>query len=57
MNMMTARPKLVTLGIGLTMTFGLGIISGILEAQQAHAVIGIYAGSVTHDVFARSGSP
>jgi hypothetical protein len=30
--------KLVTLGIGLAITFGIGIVSRVVEVQQAHAV-------------------
>ena len=38
LSTVTAHPKLVTLGIGLAITFGLGIISGIGNTQQAHAI-------------------
>ncbi len=45
-NIITAQPKLVTLGIGLAITFGIGIISGIIEAQQAHAALGAVGPSI-----------
>lgn len=37
--MIISQPKLLTLGIELTITFGIGIVSGIVEAQQAHAAL------------------
>ena len=49
MNLMTAQPKLVTFGIGLAITFGMSLaVSGIIEAQQAHAVL-----AVDPDIFKR----
>jgi hypothetical protein len=40
MNLITVQPKLVTLGIGLAITFGVSlVVSGIIKAQQAHAAI------------------
>jgi hypothetical protein len=39
MNIVAAHPKLVTLGIGLAVTFGIAMIVGIAETQQAHATV------------------
>lgn len=47
LNILTAQPKLLTLGIGLAITFGTGIVSGIVEAQQAHAALGAVGPSIT----------
>jgi hypothetical protein len=49
MNMIIEHPKLVTLGIGLAVTFGIGLVSGIVEIQQAHTF-----GLATFDAEARS---
>jgi hypothetical protein len=37
LNAISARPKLVTFGIGLAITMAIGIAIGMLEVQQAHA--------------------
>jgi hypothetical protein len=42
MNIVAAQPKLVTFGIGLAVTFGVAVIVGISEAQQAHASVMAY---------------
>ncbi len=39
MNVLTAYPKLVILGISVAITFGIGIVSGVLDAQQVHALV------------------
>ena len=39
MNIVTAHPKLVTLGIGLGITFVIGTAIGMVETQQAHAIL------------------
>jgi hypothetical protein len=36
MNVVTAHPKLVTLGIGLTITFVIGTAIGMLENNQGY---------------------
>jgi hypothetical protein len=37
-NIVAAQPRLVTFGIGLAVSFGIAVMIGISEAQQAHAV-------------------
>ena len=37
MNMVTAHPKLVTLGIGLAITFVIGTAIGMVDHQSAYA--------------------
>jgi hypothetical protein len=49
MNIVSAHPRLVTLGIGLAITFGIGLVSGIAETHQAHGF-----GLATFDAEARS---
>jgi hypothetical protein len=39
MNIMTAHLKLVTFGIGLGITFVIGTTIGLIETQQAHAIL------------------
>ena len=39
MNIVTAHPKLVTFGIGFAITFVVGIAIGMVETQQAHAIL------------------
>lgn len=39
MNVITTDPKLVTFGIDLVIIFGVVIVSGIVEVQQAHALV------------------
>ena len=39
MNMVTTHPKLVTFGIGLAITFVVGTAIGMVETQQAHAIL------------------
>jgi hypothetical protein len=38
-NIITAHPKLATLGIGLAITLAIGTaITGMVDVQQAHAI-------------------
>jgi len=39
MNVIAAHPKLVTFGIGLAITFAIGTAIGMVETQQAHAIL------------------
>jgi len=39
MNIVTAHPKLVNFGIGFAITFVVGIAIGMVETQQAHAIL------------------
>jgi hypothetical protein len=39
MNVVIAHPRLVTLGIGLVVTFVVGTAIGMLDHQQAFAVL------------------
>ncbi len=39
-NVLTANPKLVTLGIGLAITFGVGIATGMVDSHHALAAHG-----------------
>jgi hypothetical protein len=39
MNLLSAHPKLVTFGIGLAVTFVVGIAIGMLDHQQAYATV------------------
>ena len=38
LNIVTFHPKLVTLSIGVAITFGVGIATGMMDGQQAHAL-------------------
>jgi len=38
MNIITAHPKLVTFGIGLTITFVIGTAIGMVDHNQAFAI-------------------
>jgi hypothetical protein len=38
MNVISAHPKLVTLGIGLAITLAIGTAMGMVDVQQAHAI-------------------
>jgi hypothetical protein len=37
LSTLTARPKLVTLAIGLAITVGIGTVIGLIDSQQALA--------------------
>jgi len=39
-NTLTAHPKLITLGIGLAITFVIGTAIGMVDHQQVFAVLG-----------------
>jgi hypothetical protein len=38
LNAITSHPLLVTLGIGLAITFVVGVTVGLMELSQAHAM-------------------
>jgi len=39
MNLVIEHPKLVTFGIGFAITFAIGTAIGMVETQQAHAIL------------------
>jgi len=45
LNAITAHPKLVTFGIGLAITFSIGIAIGMLDHNQAFASKGLTTGN------------
>jgi len=59
LNIVTAQPKIATLGIGLAITFGMSlVVSGMIELQQAHAAVaGVVFSGIGQSASARSGSP
>jgi hypothetical protein len=42
LNAITAHPRLVTLGIGLGITFAIGTAIGMLDINQAFAITGSF---------------
>ena len=39
MNVIAAHPKLATLGIGLAITLAIGTAIGMVDVQQAYAIL------------------